>query len=92
MISALVLGRDRTKNLSERLSLFQKEFPETYHSEAVLAFWADLLMEIELGRNLSDKIELPYFHPVERQESLTIRRFIRETSLHRFLSEQEWDI
>lgn len=92
MVSALVLGKDRTKDLSERLSLFQKEFPEQYQSEAVLAFWADLLMEIELGRNLSDKLEIPYYHPVENQETLTIRRFIRQLNLHRFLSDQEWDL
>lgn len=84
--SGYVLGLDRTKPQYERLKTFQGVWPDTYQSEAVHAFWSDLLMEVELGKDLDEILEIPYNVPNTNDGStVTVRHYLTLFSLKFFL-------
>ena len=87
IIAASLLGRDRSKDLNVRLRLFQREFSDIYQTDAVHAFWSDLLMEIDLGRDIDEKLEIPFNVPNTKDESqLTIREYLTSFGLRAFMT------
>lgn len=86
MTKALVLGKDRTYSLNYRLSVYQKAWPDIFQSDAVHAFWSDLLMEIELGRDLQDVLQIPYNVPGPKfGPDPTIEEYLKAFHLRYFL-------
>ena len=54
---------DRIDGLNNKLKHHISLMPEIYHSDAVLAYWSDLLMDIELGKDPDEVLELPHNIP-----------------------------
>lgn len=92
-LKAIVLGKDRSHSLNYRLSAYQKAWPDIFQSDAVHAFWSDLLMEVELGRDQQEILNIPYNVPgpkvgpdptIEEYLKVFHLRFFLDTPANRF--------